>query len=263
MGASRQIVFHDSKGRKGVHEVSEKLYARIIQIFDGSPKAVFRGSGGLGLGVPRAIKVKKQVSENQTSEDLLLIWMNCKDFSPAASSALDSVFNRPKLVRPSDVVKGFSPVVEAEKDRRFFVDFGEGIVPVFVIDFLKDPSGKMMSIFLDGQSYEGLFSDGNPGAVQVHWLPMECLRLSGKDVESRSTSSSKLANLPRILRLGEPLQILKGQEPIETLKSFARKLLNPPLLSSDTRTSTSTLQWSEEGLLPFGLLEATWNGPQK
>jgi hypothetical protein len=251
----KKIIYYDSQGRTHSHLVSLELHHKILQIFNGGPKAILRTTGGIGLAVPKAIKFKK----TDAGAERLLIWMNCKDFSPVSERAAESVINRPKLVRVKDILEGFKPAEETSK--HYAIDFGEGIVPIQILKFISITGEEPMVAFLDWRIPAVNSASDAPRSFQVYWVPQACLRLVENLNQAKENCVEKFdpkkAYIPKMLRFGKEIEV-PSNFPAD--KFLARHLSQHLGEAPESETSaTSTLQLSDEGLLPFGLLEHTWS----
>jgi hypothetical protein len=257
----KKLVYYDAQGRQHEHTVPKTVYERMLRIFDGTPKAVERSTGGLGLALPHGIKLKP--ADGTATDPKILVSVNCTDFNPDASNAEQACHIRPKLI-PIDLINpGFE--LSFCDDQRFVADFGEGIIPVYILQFLRSAANKAMAVFLDYRHAEAILNGKlrKETSVQLNWIPEDCLRWARKlptgadelKLACRNHEKSLLGEkpaIPEVLRLGERVKASDGLLTLDSLKDHVHDLLHVTDLGS---TQSRTLQMSEEGLIPFGMFE--------
>jgi len=248
----REVYFYDSAGVKHAREVSPETYARILKIFDGTLKAVGRNSGGLGLAMPTGLKF----GHDDRGRTSLLLRIHCKDFSRNTPGALDSLVDRPKLISLSDIRPGFP--MTTENGGKFLVDFGRGVLPIKVFDFITTASGRRMAVFVLRPEFDRTIEHRKVlTSLQMYWVPQECLRL--EDPESALRASQNYDQwersgevVPAMCAFGNPLALDEAPRDSEALVSILQKTFSRFQRGPD---STDTLFLGEQGLLPFGFLE--------
>ncbi len=254
---SKKFVYYDAQGIRHVRDVTEEVFTRILSLFDGNARSVSRSSGGLGVAMPSGIKFRNEKDRVISDLSTVHILLHCTDFDNQAKKAEEASFHRPKLLSISKIHPLFSQ--DPNGEQRFGIDFGSGLFPVHVVNFLKSTHGKDMVAFI-----EKLPSSADaPVKIQPYWVPKECLRWvsPGKEIknpilglEAINAARRTLVGIPEFLKLGDLIIFNTGEWNLDVLRA---KIARECRHKDDRRMAESEPESASEGLLPFGLFEAT------
>jgi hypothetical protein len=265
---AKKLVYYDGNGSRHTNLVAEPLLAKILQLFDGTLRSVSRSTGGLGLAMPNGIKFDVKDDAPITTPDEIFIQLSCFEFEANLTTPEKAFSIRPKLLPISQVLDCFS--FSDQPDQKYVVDFGAGIIPVWVIKFVKTQSGQEMALFVDGLEAQRILqaSEPFPKSIQSFWIPRECLRSARSpeqgcrdfdeyelaQIHYRKFSESGARIYPKLLKLGQRLP-LSPNITIEKLHKMVVDMYGQH--TGRTQVLNSTLVLSSEGLIPFGMFEGT------
>lgn len=263
----KKLVYYDGNGSRHSNLVSEILLSKIMQLFDGSWKAVSRSSGGLGLAMPTGIKFDVQGDGPVSSPDEIFIQLGCFEFSNESTTAEKAFTVRPKLLPISRVKECFN--FASDGQQRYVADFGSGLIPVRVVRFIKTASGQEMALFLDARDAERAEKATSSVTVQPLWMPRECLRwarepagyeLPQDESQLAEQQYQKLIDagkriFPRVLRMGGRISFTPQSQTLIDLGKILNKVYQQT--QGRTHVRNHTMELGPEGLLPLGIFEGT------
>jgi hypothetical protein len=249
-----RLVYYDKAGTRYETNVSREVLEEALRVFDGKRKAIRRSSGGLSHADPYQLVIldhheANQDSKGQAQSPELLIKVKFKEFKRDGSGKVlsDDYITNTKLVHPSEITDPFSYALDGQQ--RFALDFGAGLIPVYVFHYDTDPMGNAIAYFIDidclrksltGQA--GEFSSIQPYAVAREVLRFACdLRsdgtseyLAAMDNLARLKESDKTA-IPREFSIGEPVEV-SFPHTHQSLRNLLRKQMG---FKNSENTSTT------------------------
>lgn len=210
---------------------SETL-AKLAWVFDGTPKAIERASGGLILAEPTEVSLPSPQNtqgliESEQTKVRMVFW----DLERNANREIISrtIITASKLVRLKDIQEGFSinPSLQG-----FVVDLGLGIIPVRLISSHFDSNGFEWALVSRQDEFEKARFSEKAERIDLFEVPKRLLRwitpisLEGeKDFQWAKTHLQALVKLqktivPEVLKLPQSITL----EPSLSLKEMDESL---------------------------------------
>lgn len=169
-----QIVLFDSHGEVVSSAFPPPISQRLIELLDNKPKAVARSSGGMSL-----VNLSPQLFLKHNSENPeVLIKVLFHDLERNAQYRIISknIVTHAKIIPIRDIQVGFP--IEERGSHTYVVDFGMGIIPVYVFRFYRDADGIPWALFVRYDELEQalVHPESKSHPVSIYEIPVALLR---------------------------------------------------------------------------------------
>jgi hypothetical protein len=170
-----QILLFNAQGEVLSTRLPSHTSQKLIELLDPSPKAVARSSGGLSL-----VQLSPQwYLKKETKEPELLIKVIFNELERNSQHQIISknLVTQAKVIPIQDILDGFR--VEERGSQAYVVDFGMGIIPVYVFRFYRDADGFSWALFVRYDELEKALinPDSKPSSVTIYEVPTALLRI--------------------------------------------------------------------------------------
>ena len=248
------------------------MVKKALKAFNKGPKAISRSSGGLIRAVPSQLVIYDRKGENGLTTPEVRIKVKFKDFRRDAKGVIvgsETVMGT-KIVSPAEIVEPFSYNLDGQQ--RFLMDFGRGVIPVYVFRYGINESGKAMALFVEIDDVERVIlgPEGKTVTTQVYQASRDLLRYAcsanrlGQDeydlaLENyRLQKESKVEPIPEVLKVGPTIEG-PANLTYEDFRRFVSKAVKGMQLHNvrlETRTFASKDRVNDDEMFPFGVFES-------
>ncbi len=244
------------------------LVGDALRVFNSRTRTVRRSSGGVSVAEPYQIVFLDPTTPDSHKPEVH-IKVRFKDFkvTRAGEISTDELTTHTKVVAPSELGEAFSYDLEKKEAQSYVVDFGQGIVPVHIVDFRLEASGAMMAYFVESDDLQRLLGRDASGAVpvQLYRVDRDVIRLAqakraqgGKSEWDHARENylqlkrQGVAVIPPSLSYGKPVPLASGRTPQEarTLLAKVITLKAQPEAEPVGRRNADTGE-----MVPFGVFE--------
>lgn len=169
-----QLVLFDSHGEVISSAFPPTISQRLIDLLDNKPKAVSRSSGGLGLVNVTPHLFLKHTSENP--EVLIKVIFHDLERNSQYRIISKNIVTHAKVIPIQDIKAGFP--IEDKGPHTYVVDFGMGIIPVYVFRFYRDSDGIPWALFVRYDELEQALiqPEAKSSPVSIYEIPVALLR---------------------------------------------------------------------------------------
>lgn len=213
------IVYFDHHGIRYEKHISKHMVEEALGKISAPPKAIERSSGGMISAHPTKLFVYTNFHDS-SRENIpeIRIRVRFLDFLREADAPLgeEKYGILTKDVLPSDIDEAFSYLITGQQ--RFVVDFGFGIIPVYICDYRPDDYGNIMAVFTNYEQLKKV-SKGDPSKqteIQCYKASRGVLRIANKlEFEMAKQRLKQLKHIgeevfPSCLKFGPPLVVPMG-----------------------------------------------------
>ncbi len=248
------------QGRDG----EDNLIGDALRIFNSRSRTVRRSSGGLSVAEPYQIVFLEQTEPN-THKPEVRIKVRFKDFKMTRTGEISTgeLVTHTKVVAPSELGEAFS--WDLAKAQTFVADFGQGIIPVHIVEIASEPTGGSTAYFIETADLTRLIGrDAGTVPVQVYKVDRDVLRSaetkrsqgrkSEWDVARENYAHLKSRGatvIPPALACGGPIALTTGKTPQE-VRTVIEKVLNR---HSETEAAYTARRIDTGSMVPFGVFE--------
>jgi len=175
-----KLLYYDGDGNQFEKEIQRGLVDEALAKFDGTPKSVMRSTGGMVKAMPYQLVIyDPDIAAGQMHPEVR-IKVKFKDFKKdAKGNYLPHEYTiATKVLSPSEIQDSVS--YNLQGSQRFVVDFGRGIVPIYVFRYAMNARGETLALFVELSDMEKIV-DGAPGnrtEVQAYQVSRDILRVA-------------------------------------------------------------------------------------
>lgn len=196
-------------------QLTAKELEKLAWIFDGTPKAIRRGTGGLVLASPTEI-ILPRTKENSSNDIRVKMVFYELERNQQHQIISKTIITATKLVSINEIEKGFKVGLDL---KGFVVDFGWGIIPVRFIAKLVDERGFEWALAARQDEYEKAKLSKTTELIHLFEVPQKLLRwiepFSAKGEKDFQWAKKNLETLllrkeniiPEILQLPSPFAL--------------------------------------------------------
>ncbi len=262
------LVYYDQEGSYHEANIGTGEITQALAVFRGRNRAIQRSSGGLTTAEPfQLILVTKP-----DGKAVLHVKVRFRDLKPSTAHQTTTAeyVTHTKVISPEALKEPFDFTLSDQKEQRFLVDFGKGIVPVHVFDYSTDEEGNLFAHFIELGDLERAMGarQGSRIAVQPYVVSRDVLRCAQSDPNAETSRQWVIAKekydglrakghkvIPLCLRSGATELVPGGVAASDVRFYLKTTYLSKTSFKRTTETITYTTDDSEEGLIPFGALE--------
>lgn len=169
-----ELIYMDEHGKQVTLALPPTILEKLMRIFDGTPKAVPRSSGGLITVKPYQLLVNS--SEDQPIS--VKIKVVFKDLERDLRNQITSkkIVHVTKTVALEDIVD--CSKITSSFNNNFVVDLGLGIIPIHVLQYFTDASGVEWAFFVRHDELERSVLDPSieSNGISIGEVPKDMLR---------------------------------------------------------------------------------------
>jgi hypothetical protein len=255
----------------------DNLIGDALRVFNSRTRTVRRSSGGLSVAEPYQIvffdptqpnTYKTEPTTTQGRKPEVRIKVRFKDFKVSRNGEVSTgeLITHTKVVLPSELGEAFSYDLKKPEAQSFVADFGQGIVPVHVVDFRAEGTGQTMAYFIETGDLAQLLGRESSGAVpvQLYRVDQDVIRHAEMKRAQGGKSEWDLARenyahlkrrgatvVPPALACGKPVPLASGKSPQEV-----RQLLEKVIRVTEDPDAALTARKVDTGeMVPFGVFE--------
>ncbi len=242
------------------------LIGDALRIFNSRTRTVRRSSGGFSVAEPYQI-VFLDPTKPDCNKPEVRIKVRFKDFKVTRNGEISTgePITHTKVVSPSELGEAFSYDLTKKETQTYVADFGQGIVPVHVIEFRTEGLGQTMAYFIESEDFSRLLSrETGATQVQLYKVDREVIRFA----EAKRSQGGKsewdharenylhlkrkgITVVPPALVCGKPTPLATGRTPLE-VRSLLTKVIR---LADQGESATPTRNTDTGEMIPFGVFE--------
>lgn len=227
---------------------SETL-TKLAWVFDGTPKAIERASGGLILAEPTELSLPSpQNTEGSNGSESIKVRMVFWDLERNANREIISrtIITASKLVALKDIHEGFAI---NSIPQGFVVDLGLGIIPVRLISSHFDSNGFEWALVSRQDEFEKARFSTTPQPVTLFEVPKKLLRwITPLSLEGKKDFQWAKTHLQALVKLQKTIvpEVLKLPQSITLEPSLSIKEMDESL-----KEKTSSFRLTHSLLIPL------------
>ncbi len=256
----QKLVYYDENGQAHEKEVPKEQLEKALKFFDGKLYSISRTNGGLVNAEPYELVICECKRPGMQLEPEVRIGLRFTDLKRDRTRMVTSneVIYHTKYVTPDEL----GPAIDwsAGENQNYVLEFGRGLVPVRVLQFVQTSKG-VQALFVREDELKAATNKatGEETEVNVYQVPQDTLRKSRPLFGGRTSEFEVAAEnvnwlkqtgdtvIPAVLKTTEVT--LKAGYKIDTQIDIIQKKL---LLE---KQSFSRSKKGSERLIPFGVFE--------
>ena len=240
-----------------------------LALFNGEMRAIKRSTGGLTLAEPYQLLFYDELQTRYSGKLEVKIKVRFRDFRGRSDGSLTTgeLVYQTKVVSASDLYAPIEFQTEGPEVQSYIIDFGQGIIPVHVVQFDTNDAGEQLAYFVEYHDLgQILRSRGNEKTlIPVYCVPREILRVASRvskggrgselDFAKENYANNKSENtevIPEALRAGSEIEVPACQTAKEIREEIRKQIRNR---KTPKQTEKLKHQGSTETLIPFGDFE--------
>jgi hypothetical protein len=173
-----RLVYYDPTGVRYEANIAREMLDEALKIFDGKRKAIKRSSGGLVHADPYQLVIFEDKDSGAAPE--IRVKVKFKEFKKDAEGkfVVDEYVMNHKVVPVSEISDPFTFALDGQQ--RFVLDFGQGMIPVYVFHYDTDANGTAMAYFTEIDALRRALTGkvGEYMPVQTYKVPRDILRFA-------------------------------------------------------------------------------------
>lgn len=252
----------------------ETILTNALRVLNSKSRSVQRSSGGRVIAEPYQIVYYDPIGSTKGEHPEVRIKVRFRDLKFSASGRLVTYepVTHTKVVSASDLKDAFSFVLDDSRPQSFVMDFGQGIVPVFVICYEKRDHGGEWAYLARPDTVAELssFNAGKRVTVQVYRVPKEVLRYASRRRVNGQRSEYEMAEenyslmksrrqvtLPSDLAVGNPIA-MPTRHNLKEVRNYLAALVENKIRLPKQQDYENLVKeyYIDDDLLPFGLFES-------